>query len=377
MKFPAYLAKQLVTSVQRFYNDEFDKEWKAKRHPLDTTPDPYILEEYQAAQHHCEEFRNFCLSNSTTTSADSPCQCSLINKGNQHILSNNILHDICEFDCDCSTPLKVLVPKRTLDPKMDYDIVNDLVDGHLDYLFSSLHSVPSIDQPGHGGCVYTGIAKWTHSARVRSIVNNTYEALGLPRLIRLEDTHVRIIMSIFSHSFITGEISCEKFQRVLDSVDDSGEIIHYDQDVLCEEDIEPFIEWLLIAVAKYVANDDEQTLAKLRRNIQSLTPKLAGLYGNIKVETLAAAALFEILFPVKYAIYTTSEGLYTLMSSDTLLFHEFFNEPEGKARQPVILCILVISEGHLDKTVVSPGVGAYIKGEDTIPQWVKASVANR
>ena len=111
--------------------------------------------------------------------------------------------------------------------------------------------------------------------------------------------------------------------------------------------------------------------------MQSLTPKLAGLYGNIKVETLVAAALFEILFPVKYAIYTTGEGLYALMSSDTQLFHEFFNEPEGKARQPVILCILVISEGHLDKTVVSPGVGAYIKGEDTIPQWVKASVANQ
>ena len=55
--------------------------------------------------------------------------------------------------------------------------------------------------------------------------------------------------------------------------------------------------------------------------MQSLTPKLAGICGNIKVETLAAAALFEILFPVKYAIYTTNEGLYTLMSSDTLLFH--------------------------------------------------------
>ena len=92
---------------------------------------------------------------------------------------------------------------------------------------------------------------------MRIVIYNAYEALGLPKLIRLEDTHVRIITSIFSHSFITGEISCEKFQRILNSVDDSSEIIYYDQDILCEEDIEPFIEWLLIAVAKHAANDDE------------------------------------------------------------------------------------------------------------------------
>ena len=49
-------------------------------------------------------------------------------------------------------------------------------------------------------------------------------------------------------------------------------------------------------MAKHVANDDEQTLAKLRRNMQSLTPKVAGSYGNIKVETLVAAALLRFCF---------------------------------------------------------------------------------
>ena len=41
--------------------------------------------------------------------------------------------------------------------------------------------------------------------------------------------------------------------------------------------------------------------------------------------------------------------------------------------KPVILVTLVISKDHLDKTVVSPGVGAYVKGEDILPQWVKES----
>ena len=42
--------------------------------------------------------------------------------------------------------------------------------------------------------------------------------------------------------------------------------------------------------------------------------------------------------------------------------------------KPVILCILVISKEHLDKTVASPGVGAYVKGDDALPRWVKELV---
>jgi len=34
-----------------------------------------------------------------------------------------------------------------------------LIDRYLDYLFVSKLLVPSIDQPGHGGCIYVGILK--------------------------------------------------------------------------------------------------------------------------------------------------------------------------------------------------------------------------
>ena len=91
----------------------------------------------------------------------------------------------------------------------------------------------------------------------------------------------------------------------------------------------------------------------------------------MKVETLAAAALLKISFLIKFATYSVSKGLYTLMSSDVHLFHEFFEEPTDKAIKPVTLCILVTSEDHLNKTVVSPWVGAYVKGDDSLPQRVK------
>ena len=61
------------------------------------------------------------------------------------------------------------------------------------------------------------------------------------------------------------------FQSILDSVDEGEDKVFCNQDILREEDIEPFIEWLLMSSAKYVAGDDETTLTKLRRNAQSLT----------------------------------------------------------------------------------------------------------
>ena len=191
--------------------------------------------------------------------------------------------------------------------------------------------------------------------------------MGFPKLVHVSDTQTCVLISLCSHCFITGEISYDIFQSILNEVS-SGQEILFNQDTLRDEEVEPFIEWMLIAAAKYIAADDEASLAKLRRNIQSLTPKSVGTLGCAKVETLDAAAFFEVPFPVKFAIFTVNTGLCTLMHSDRHLFSKFFEEPEGKVMQPIVLCVLVVSENHLDKTVVSPGKGACLKGVDCLPQ---------
>ena len=56
--------------------------------------------------------------------------------------------------------IQLLVPKSKFNNKMEnVDDNQSLIDGHLDYLFTSKLSVPSIDQPGHRGCIYMGILK--------------------------------------------------------------------------------------------------------------------------------------------------------------------------------------------------------------------------
>ena len=78
--------------------------------------------------------------------------------------------------------------------------------------------------------------------------------------------------------------------------------------------------------AKHIAGDNDPTLVMLHRNIQSITLNNAGILGNSKVDTLAAAAFFEVLYSIKYAIFLVEQGLSTLMSSNIILFDQYFHE---------------------------------------------------
>ena len=374
MKSPILRAQELLAEFLKYFNDEFEDKWVAPKNPADTNPDPNALFFYKESQEKRDAFLDFHREHSTSTSTQGPCQCSLLSDGNQFILTNDIPHDSHKYDCDCNKPIEVLVPKGTKDSTISYDISGALQDGDFDHLFTSLHSAPSIGQPSHGGSAHAGIAKWSHNDRMRNTINKTYEAMGFQKLMRLSDIHARMIISLFSYSFLSRETSCATFHAVLDAVDESKEEeVDWNEEILCPDDIDPFIEWLLIAGSKHAAGDDKQTMAKLRRNMQTLTPKSAGGISCTKIDTAAAAALFEVLFPVKFAIYSVQEGLHTLISSDTHLFREFFEESAGNEMKPAILCILVIETGHLSKTVVSPGAGAYEKGVNSLPEWVTES----
>ena len=68
-------------------------------------------------------------------------------------------------------------------------------------------------------------------------------------------------------------------------------------------------EWLLIFIANYIAGDDKEFLARIRRDIQSITPDLASILRNPRVDISALAAFIELLYPVKYMIFNISDSL--------------------------------------------------------------------
>ena len=56
--------------------------------------------------------------------------------------------------------------------------------------------MPIIDQPICGAFLLTASAKWTWDSNLLSRVNVSYEPLGIPKLIKLNDARVRIIVAM-------------------------------------------------------------------------------------------------------------------------------------------------------------------------------------
>lgn len=115
--------------------------------------------------------------------------------------------------------------------------------------------------------------------------------------------------------------------------------------------------------------------AKLCKDVQSLTPKLAGIMRNPRVDILAATALIELLHPVKYAIFILNQGLQTPCSGHMMLNEKYYQQ-ESLVMNPVVLIILAISKDYIDKIVMLPGKGTRAKGTDKkLPGWLVAAAS--
>ena len=309
------------------------------------------------------------------------CQCEVVETAINHAIENKIPVDYAEITCEgCGQKFTLPVPKNGCSEEMaNIDITRQLINGDFDYLHMSTAFTPSIDQPGCGGCVYAGIGKWTVDKRAIDVINAAHSAMGFNKIKTFSDAHMRIMHSLYSHCFLTADLSHSTFIDCLTVRMQSEEgAIECNDDLLSSDEISEFVEWTLVAMAHHLAGDDEALLRNLRRAMQSLTPEGAGCLGCPRLNILAAAALLEALLPVRFAIFQVNLGPHALSgSSFDSACHDICIDPDSMIMQPVVLVAIAISATHFHKTVIQPGKGVCVKGIDqTLPGWLVAS-ANR
>ena len=89
---------------------------------------------------------------------------------------------------------------------------------------------------------------------------------------------------------------------------------------------------------------------------------------------LGATAFIELLLLIKHSMLSTDTGSQAMLNSNVLHFKELYEETGNARMQPVILVALVISQGYLDKTVIQPDKGNFIKGIDKkLLEWLVES----
>ena len=58
-------------------------------------------------------------------------------------------------------------------------------------------------------------------SRALETINSAYSKLGFNALHRISDTHSRMLFSLFSHNFVTANISYNLFKDILKKIDDA------------------------------------------------------------------------------------------------------------------------------------------------------------
>ena len=149
MKSPIARVKELIAALMQYFYEEYQNSMKPSLTVAESKPDPSARTFYVESQKEREVFLAFHNHHSSSVLEDSPCQCTLISEAHQYLQTKRIPTDEIEYNCDCGSLIKVLVPKPTYLEDVKYDVYQELVNGSLDYLFTSKHSVPSSDQPGH------------------------------------------------------------------------------------------------------------------------------------------------------------------------------------------------------------------------------------
>ena len=79
------------------------------------------------------------------------CQCTLVEQLTS-CLSKGFNVDSHEVRCDCGNTMILPAPKPACNQPQPLGVYDLLQVGSLDSFFTSKHSLPSMDQPGHGGC---------------------------------------------------------------------------------------------------------------------------------------------------------------------------------------------------------------------------------
>ena len=77
----------------------------------------------------------------------------------------------------------------------------------------------------------------------------------------------------------------------------------------------------------------------------------------------------EVLFPVKFAIFSTENDLMEIMGSDPFTFNSCYSDDTKSLMHLVVLTIMIVSSARLHKTVVNTrsGRGTFVKDKDELP----------
>ena len=122
----------------------------------------------------------------------------------------------------------------------------------------------------------------------------------------LDNTRTLMIVALFNQAFETSSSGHDKLKGILNVMHVRIDATDSDEDWIFGYDASRFCEWAKIAIAKHVAGDNLSLLKKFKRDTLSYKPNTYGQIGNTRFEALVTFAFFELIFLIRYLIFSTA-----------------------------------------------------------------------
>ena len=183
-----------------------------------------------------------------------------------------------------------------------------LYQGKLEYLHTSLYSAPSIAQPSSGSYIVTAACKWSWNPDLRDRTNTENKHMGFLKLVKLDRNMLKIIAALQSNVLTNCNESCELFRHAKNIMRLTTKNVSIDEDMIDDHDSSTLVKWTQVAMCRFVASEDEELLAKLRREITSNTPLSHGSTGAPRFDMHDILALIEFLHPIQVMTCFTNSG---------------------------------------------------------------------
>ena len=97
---------------------------------------------------------------------------------------------------------------------------------------------------------------------MRQLTNDENACFSLPKISKLDNTRVRMIIALYIHAFMSGCDSHDEFKSILNKLCGSEDRLKLEEDTFSSHKLPRFYQWSKIAAAKYTVGDNMPLLKK-------------------------------------------------------------------------------------------------------------------
>ena len=92
--------------------------------------------------------------------------------------------------------------------------------------------------------------------RLVNKINDSYEPIGFLALKRLSDTHIRILVAVFTNAFLIVDSSYSKFLQLIEKTKNNNGTVPLHEDCSRNDNLSRLHKQLQMVAAQYFVDDD-------------------------------------------------------------------------------------------------------------------------